>query len=81
MFHLEFQSAKKRRIKEATDQVAELMEFSKARGAYGNDVELNRELKRRMRVQRASDRASEQRCVSLESLCISSCLLLFTCSK
>jgi hypothetical protein len=64
MFHLEYHTARKRKNKEHTDQVAELIEFAKARVADGNDVELNRELKRRMRVRRASEKASEKRCVS-----------------
>jgi hypothetical protein len=59
---MERQYERQGRIKEAKAQVAQLMEFSRERGADGADVRWNREAKREMRVCRTEDRALEARC-------------------
>lgn len=61
-YRLEETGGRRLRVLDATDQVEQLMSLSKARGADGNDMKLNRQLKQGVRARRAADHACEARC-------------------
>ena len=61
-YRLEETTGRRLRVLDATDQVEQLMSMSKARGADGNDMKLNRQLKQGVRARRAADHACEARC-------------------